>query len=62
MSPRRKTYAVAEAVITSDPDLEPIVVRLDDQQGRSPQVLDFEEFADFPHLFRAFAGGLPSAP
>ena len=56
MSPRRKTYAVAEAVIASDPDLDPIVVRFDDQPGRPPQVFDFDKFADFPHLFRAFAG------
>ncbi len=56
MSPRRKTYAVAEAVVASDPDLEPIVVRFDDQPGRPPQVFDFVEFADFPQLFRAFAG------
>ena len=29
MSPRRKSYAVAEAVTASDPDLDPIVVRFD---------------------------------
>jgi hypothetical protein len=56
VSPRRKTYAVAEAVVASDPDREPIVVRFDDQPGRPPQVFDFVEFADFPQLFRAFAG------
>jgi hypothetical protein len=31
-------------------------VRFDDQPGRPPQVFDFDKFADFPHLFRAFAG------
>ncbi len=56
MSPRRKTYAVAEPIIAPDPDLEPIVVRFDDQPGRPPQVFNFDEFADFPHLFRAFGG------
>jgi hypothetical protein len=56
VSPRRKSYVVAEAVIASDPDLEPIVVRFDDQSGRPAQVFDFGEFADFPRLFRAFAG------
>ena len=56
MSPRQKSYAVTEALITSDPDVEPIVVRFDDQPGRSAQVFDFGEFNDFPHLFRAFAG------
>ncbi len=56
MSPRRKSYAVAEAVMASDLDLDPIVVRFDDQPGRPPQVFDFGEFADFPHLYRHIAG------
>ena len=56
MSPRRKSYAVAEHVAGSDRDLDPIVVRFDDQPGRPPQVFDFGEFADFPNLFRHVAG------
>lgn len=56
MSSRRKSYAVAEAVTSSEPDLDPIVVRFDDQPGRPPQVFDFGEFADLPHLYRHVAG------
>jgi len=36
--------------------MDPIVVRFDDQPGRPPQVFDFAEFADFPHLYRHVAG------
>ena len=56
MSPRRKSYAIAELITGSDPDMDPIVVRFDDQPGRPPQVFDFAEFADFPHLYRHVAG------
>jgi hypothetical protein len=56
MSPRRKSYAVAEQVLGPDPDLDPIVVRFDDQPGHPPQVFDFGEFADFPNLYRHVAG------
>lgn len=56
MSPRRKSYAVAEAVIILDAELDPIVVRFDDQPGRPPQVFDFREFDDFPHLYHHIAG------
>jgi hypothetical protein len=56
VSPRRKNYAVAEQVTGSDPDLDPIVVRFDDQPGRAPQVFDFGEFSDFPNLYRHVAG------
>jgi hypothetical protein len=31
-------------------------VRFDHQPGHAPQVLDFGEFADFPHLYRHIAG------
>jgi hypothetical protein len=55
VSRRRKTYAVAEAVVTSNPDLDPIVVRFDDQPGHPAQVFDFSAFADFPHLYRHIA-------
>jgi hypothetical protein len=53
---RQKSYRVAEAVGLSNPDLDPIVVHFDDQPGRPAQVFDFREFADFPLLFRGFAG------
>jgi len=56
MSPRRKSYAIAELITGSDPDMDPIVVQFDDQPGRPPQVFDFAEFADFPHLYRHVAG------
>jgi len=55
VSRRRKSYAVPEAVITSNSDLDPIVVRFDDQPGRPAQVFDLSEFADFPHLYRHIA-------
>jgi Fe-S-cluster formation regulator IscX/YfhJ len=55
VSSRRKSYGVAEAVITSNPDLDPIRVRFDDQPGRPAQAFDFAEFADFPHLYRHIA-------
>jgi hypothetical protein len=56
VSRRRKSYGVEEPLGPTDPDLDPIVVRFDDQPGRPPRVFDFGEFADFPLLFRAFAG------
>jgi len=56
MTRRRKNYGVAETVITADSDLDPIVVRFGDQPDRPARVFDFGEFADFPPLFRAFAG------
>jgi hypothetical protein len=56
VSRRRKSYRLAEALSPADPDLDPIVVRFDDQPGRPAQVFEFGEFADFPPLFRAFAG------
>ncbi|MBV8717975.1 MAG: hypothetical protein JO020_03290 [Chloroflexi bacterium] len=55
MSPRRKSYSVAETVVGSDPDVDPVVVRFDDRPGRPPQVFDFGEFADFPNLYRNVA-------
>jgi len=55
VSSRRKSYAVAEAVVTSIPDPDPIVVRFDDQPGRRAQVFDLSEFADFPQLYRQIA-------
>jgi hypothetical protein len=56
VSPRRKSYTVAETVAGSYPDVDPIVLRFDDRPGRPPQVFDFGEFADFPNLYRHVAG------
>ena len=55
MSPRRKSYVIAETVASSHTDLDPVIVRFDDLPGRPPQVFDFGEFADFPNLYRHVA-------
>ena len=55
MSPRRKSYLVAETVASSHTDVDAIILRFDDLPGRPPQVFDFSAFADFPNLYRHVA-------